>query len=179
MTVSDTEAIRKTVRALVLPGEPRIHMKHEQARRRRVIVSALAAMRLQATVYDAARRYRSDLAARTAYLAAPVDDIAARPGDTRLVIEQDDSLVRADRHDIFHLVRQAGIADRLEYRHQRAYDELLLALPDIVAWSWVRSGEWRRRISPILTTVRTSDPRKREARAPRPSGRVSGSLPRS
>jgi hypothetical protein len=28
-------------------------------------------------------------------------------------------------------------------------------MPDIVAWSWVRSGEWRRRISPILTDVRT------------------------
>ncbi len=40
-------------------------------------------------------------------------------------------------------------------------------------------------ISPILTAVRTvrtvrpTDPAKREARAPRPSGRVSGSLPRS
>jgi hypothetical protein len=155
VTVSDTEAIRKIVRALVQPGQRRIHMKHEQARRRRVIVSALAAMQVQATVYDAARRYRTDLAARTACLTALVEDIAARDSDTRLVIEQDDSVVRADRHDLFQLVRQAGIADRLEYRHQRAYDELLLALPDIVAWSWVRPGEWRRRISPILTTVRT------------------------
>ena len=51
------------------------------------------------------------------------------------MIEQDDSVVRADRYDLFQLVRQAGIADRLEYRHQRAYDELPLALPDIVAWS--------------------------------------------
>lgn len=63
--------------------------------------------------------------------------------------------MRADRHDLFRLARQTSIADRLEYRHHRAYDELLLALPDIVAWSWVRSGEWRRRISPILTTVHT------------------------
>ena len=155
VTVSDTEAIRKIVRALVLPGQRRIHMKHEQARRRRVIVSALAAMQVQATVYDAARRYRTDLAARTACLTTLVEDIAARDSDTRLVIEQDDSVVRADRHDLFQLVRQAGITDRLEYRHQRAYDELLFALPDIVAWSWVRSGEWRRRISPILTNVRT------------------------
>ncbi len=154
MTFSDTEAIRKTVRALILPGQRRIQMKHGR-RRRRVIVSAQAAMQVRATVYDAARRYRTDLAARTACLAALVEDIAARPGDTRLVIEQDDSVVRADRHDLFQLVRQAGIADRLEYRHQRAYDGLLLALPDIVAWSWVRSGEWRRRISPILITVRT------------------------
>ena len=63
--------------------------------------------------------------------------------------------MRADRHDLFQLVRQAGITDRIEYRHQRACDELLLALLDVVARSWVRPGEWRRRISPILTTVRT------------------------
>ena len=81
--------------ATVLPGQRRIHMKHEQARRRRGIVSALAAMQVQATVYDAARRYRTDLAARTACLTAIVEDIAARDGDTRLVIEQDDSVVRA------------------------------------------------------------------------------------
>ena len=31
VTVSDTDAIRKIVRALVLPGQRRIHMKHEQA----------------------------------------------------------------------------------------------------------------------------------------------------
>ena len=41
VTVSDTEAIRTIVRALVQPGQRRIHMKHEQARRRRVIASAL------------------------------------------------------------------------------------------------------------------------------------------
>ena len=66
VTVTDAEAVRKVVRALVLPGQRRIHMKHEQARRRRILVSALAAMEIQAIVYDAARRYRTDLAARTA-----------------------------------------------------------------------------------------------------------------
>jgi len=39
VTVPDTEAIRRVVRALVLPGQRRIHMKHEQARPRRIIVS--------------------------------------------------------------------------------------------------------------------------------------------
>lgn len=155
VTVTDTEAVRKVVRSLVLPGQRRLHMKHEQMRRRRITVSALAATEIHATIYDAARRYRTDWAARTACLTALVEDIAARTGETRLVIEQDESAVRTDRHDLFHLARQAGIADRLEYRHQRASDELLLALPDILAWSWVRSGEWRRRISPILTNVRT------------------------
>jgi hypothetical protein len=105
VTVSDTEAIRKIVRALVLPGQRWIHMKHQLARRRRVIVSAMAAMQVRATVYDAARRYRTDLAARTACLTALVEDTAARDSDTRLVIEQDDSVVRADRHHLFQVSR--------------------------------------------------------------------------
>jgi len=46
----------------------------------------------------------------------------------------------------------------LEYRHQRAHEEPLLALPDVVAWCWVRSGDWRRRIGPILADVRQIEP---------------------
>jgi len=47
------------------------------------------------TVYDAARRYPTEPAARGGCLAALVEDLAAAGGDTRLVIEQDDSLMRA------------------------------------------------------------------------------------
>ncbi len=155
VTVPDTEAIRRVVRALVLPGQRRIHMKHEQARRRRIIVSALAATQVQATVYDAARRYRTDLAARTACLTSSSRTSPPSAATRGSSSSRTTPSFRADRHDLFLLARQTGIAGRFEYRHQRAYDELLLALPDVVAWGWVRSGEWRRRISPILTTVRT------------------------
>ena len=40
----------------------------------------------------------------------------------------------------------------------KAHEEPLLALPDVVAWSWVRSGEWRRRLGPIVTSVRHLGP---------------------
>jgi hypothetical protein len=129
-------------------------MNHEHVRHRRVVVSALAAMPIAATVYDAARRYPTERAARAACLGGLVEDLAAA-GDTQLVIEQDDSLVRSDRHELYRLARAAGITDVLEYRHQRAHEEPLLALPDVVAWCWVRSGEWRRRIGPILAPSRT------------------------
>ena len=42
----------------------------------------------------------------------------------------------------------------LHYEHRRAHVEPLLSLPDAVAWCWVRSGEWRRRIAPIVAHVR-------------------------
>jgi hypothetical protein len=70
------------------------------------------------------------------------------------VIEQNDPLVRTDRQERYQLVRRVGVADVLEYRHQRAHDEQLLALPDVVAWCWARSGDWRRRIGPVLANVR-------------------------
>ncbi len=157
-TVSDLETTRRVVRSLVLPGQRRIHMKQEQPRRRRVIVSSLVTTPVETTIYDAGRGYRTDLAARAACLAALVDDLAAGGGATMLVIEQDDSLVRSDRHELYQLVRQAGITDILEYRHQRVHEEPLLALPDVVAWCWVRSADWRRRIRPILTNVRRLEP---------------------
>jgi hypothetical protein len=133
-------------------------MKQEQLRRRRAIVSVLVATPVETTIYDAARNYRTDVEARAACLAGLVEDLAAADGATVLVIEQDDSLVRSDRHELYQLVRKAGITDVLEYRHQRAHEEPLLALPDVVAWCWVRSADWRRRIRPILTNVRQIEP---------------------
>jgi hypothetical protein len=55
------KAIRPTVRHLVLPGQRRIHMKHEQDRRRRTIVVAVTALPIRLTIYDAARRYRTNM----------------------------------------------------------------------------------------------------------------------
>jgi len=156
-TVPDPEAARRVIRSLILPGQRRLHMHNEQVRRRRAIVSALATTQVTTVIYDAARQCRTDREGRAACLAALVKDLAAAggSGDIQLVIEQDDSLVRSDRHELYQLARAAGLTDVLEYRHQRAHEEPLLALPYIAAWCWVRSGEWRRRIGPILGRVRT------------------------
>ncbi len=94
-------------------------------------------------------------------MSALVNDLANNSGDTHLVIEQDDSLVGADQTTLYHGARRArrdGLPGIVHYDHQRAYEELLLALPDVVAWCWVRSGEWRQRIDPILANVRQVEP---------------------
>ena len=51
-TVPDFEAARRVIRGLILPGQRRLHMKHEQPRRRRAIVSALVATTVETTIYD-------------------------------------------------------------------------------------------------------------------------------
>ncbi len=154
VTVADPVAERKVVRGLVQPGNRRLHMHDERPRRRPGIVAAVVATDIVVTVYDAGRRYRSDHEARAACLAALVADLAAAGGQTRLVLEQDDSLVQADRRQLYQLVRRAGLTGVVEYHHQRSSTESLLALPDLAAWCWARSERWRRRIDPILGGVR-------------------------
>ena len=154
VTVPDPAVMRKVIRDLLLPGQRRIHMKHEQPRRRRAIIAALEGTSASATIYDAGRRYSTDRAARVACLGALVEDVANTGDAVQLIIEQDESLVQSDRHELYRLVWQSGVSGLVEYRHQRAYDELLLALPDVSAWCWARSGDWRRRITPMLADVR-------------------------
>lgn len=76
---------------------------------------------------------------------------------TVVVIEQDDSLVRSDRHELHRLARVAEVSDALTYRHQHAHDEPLLAVPDAAAWCRVRSKEWRRWIAPLSPLFNMSD----------------------
>jgi hypothetical protein len=154
VTVDDPAAARQAVRSLVLPGQRRLHMHNEQAQRRRRIVSRVQTLPIRATIYDAGRLYGTDRAARSACMEALVGDMAADGIDTELVVEQDDSLVASDRHELYRFVHRAAATDRLTYRHQRSYEDELLALPDIVAWCWVRSTEWRRRVAPVVTKAR-------------------------
>lgn len=71
-----------------------------------------------------------------------------------LVLEQDDTLLDFDRRTLYGAVRRARYPD-LRYEQQRAAAEPLLALPDAVAWCRARGGEWRRRVEPVITGVRT------------------------
>jgi hypothetical protein len=88
----DLDAIRRTLRGLVLPGQRRLHMKDENDQRRRSIAAAIVVSGVTATIYDAGRRYRNERERRAACLRALVGD-AARRGDAMLVLEQDDTLL--------------------------------------------------------------------------------------
>jgi len=147
-------SLRVVVRGLVLPGQRRVHMKDERDSRRREIAAALVAAGVRVVVYDAARRYSTDLVARRECLHAVVTDAAAAQGETRLVLEQDDSLVSWDSQRLIESARATGCRDRLRYDHLRASAEPLLAVPDAVAWCWARGGHWRRRVDPVVTLVR-------------------------
>jgi hypothetical protein len=176
--VADPVAVRKAVRSLVQPGNRRLHMVDERPRHRSGIVAAVVATGVEVTVYDAGRAYRTEREARAACLAALVEDLAAEGGEVRLVIEQDDSLVSFDNQRLIESIRAARNPGTLRYEHRRSHEDDLLSLPDLAAWCWVRSAEWRRRLAPMLVAVRTVRPGKsvKPERRVHP-GRVSGSLP--
>lgn len=148
----ELETLRRMLRGWVLPGQRRLHMKNESATRKRSIATAIADSGIQATVYDAGRRYDTEWQRRSACLRALVVDVAER-GDTMLVLDQDDTLVAADRTLLYRAVREEGCPN-LRYEHRRAATEQLLALPDAIAWCWAKGGDWRRRIEPVVADVR-------------------------
>ena len=137
----------------MLPGQRRLHMKDESDPRKRSIVTAIAVSQVQATVYDAGRRYRNERERRAACLRALVVDAGPR-GDTMMVLEQDDTLVTSDRRLLYQATRETGCTDTLRYEHLHAFAEPLLAIPDAIAWCWAKGGEWRRRIDPVVIAVR-------------------------
>lgn len=143
---ADLAALRRAVDELRLRGQRRLHFAKESDSRRRLILSALHAADVRALAYRA--HERDDLASRALCLNAVVED-AVRLGASRLVLEQDDSIIGRDRQLLFEQLQRTGHRD-LGYEHARAATESLLAIPDAIAWSIARGGQWRRRIDPML-----------------------------
>lgn len=145
--------LRKTMRGLVLRGQTRVHMAKESDPRRRAICAAICAASVNATIYDAGQRYRDPLHARSACLQAVISDTNVGE-ETLIVLEQDDSIIHWDRQRLIELTRAEGRRENLRYEHRRAKTELLLTVPDAIAWCWARGGHWKRRIEPVITTVK-------------------------
>jgi hypothetical protein len=151
---TDVEGLRKTLREkFILPGQSRIHMAKERDARRRAIADAICRADVTATIYDAGCRYRDPLDARAACLQAIIDGLP--PGEqTLIVLEQDDSILHWDKQFLYNAVRAAGIAGRVRYAHHRAKTELLLAVPDAIAWCWARGGRWKDRVQAAVIDVK-------------------------
>ena len=102
-------------------------------------------------------------------------DLAELPAH-RLVIEQDDSLLRSDQETLYRAVRANGVEGQLVSAHLSPRLEPLLWIPDAVAWCWDKGGVWKDRVLPLVDEVGTLW----TARGPahQPSGWLPGSLRR-
>jgi len=113
----------------------------------------MAALEAFSVVYVA--KSPNQVKARTAIIETMIHDLRNR-GVSRLIL---DSREGQDHHDR-STIRQALSTQpgpELTYDHHPSASEPLLWIPDAVAWTWGRGGDWRRRaekLSLIASVVR-------------------------
>lgn len=149
---SDATALRDAVRRLLLPGQRYLHMKDEKDGRKRTIATTFVDAGARATVYRAGSHHPNERERRAACLHALVDDHAV--AGAHIVLDQDETMIRWDNQKLIEFTRAAGCRDRLRYEHRHAHSELLLAVPDAIAWCWAKGGQWRSLVAPAITAVR-------------------------
>jgi hypothetical protein len=147
---SDIAATRKAVAQLRQSGQRRVHFVKESDPRRRQILSALEALDFRARIYHCSGM--DEAGAREACLAAIVAD-AVRDGVNRMVLERDDSIEKFDRQILFRELGAGGARESIRYSHDTAVQEPLLWVPDAIAWSYAKGGDWRRRIEPVVANI--------------------------
>lgn len=146
----DVTSLRRDVRSLVLPGQRRIHFTKEQPERKRLILSRLTAFGAQAQVFHCATK--SQILGREACLTGIVAH-AAEHAHTKIVIERDESIEKADRQILFREVRRHGLGDILSYALEVPHQEPLLWVADAIAWSYTKGGEWKKRADPLIAGI--------------------------
>lgn len=145
-------AARQVIARLKLRGQRSIHFCKERDDRRREILAAVRGLPAGVVLYDASD-YRDHRIAREVCLQALITD-AAKMTAERVVLELDDSRRNADVRTLNREMRLAGVAGRMRYDHLRAHEDGLLSLPDAIAWSWARGGEWKAMIRPMVRETR-------------------------
>ncbi len=147
----DVEVARKAIRALHMPGQRRLHMVKESPARQGTILSTIAGLGAEVTIYEAGAGYRTNITRRTACLTRLIED-AAGAGHSRLILEPEVGEQERDRRLLFEQTRRLGCADTLSYAHLTASTEPLLAVPDAIAWAIARGGEPARRAAPLVAS---------------------------
>jgi NAD(P)-dependent dehydrogenase (short-subunit alcohol dehydrogenase family) len=95
---------------------------------------------------DTGRKLALAFAARGAHVLA-----TAR---TQAAADETVALIRAAGGDVFHAARRHECSDSLQYELLAAHTDPMLWIPDAVAWSWVKGGEWRDCVAPYSTVIR-------------------------
>ena len=146
----DVSRLRKLVNELRAPGAERIHFVKESDGRRKTLLSKFAEFGARAAVFHA--ESVNDRDAR-AWCLEQLIVFAGRTGAERIVLETDESTIHSDNKILYRRVRELGLQDHLRYAHQRAATEPLLALPDAIAWSFGRGGQWAPLVTPLISEV--------------------------
>lgn len=140
---------RRTLGGLLMPGQRRPHFHRESDRQRKKILDGIVALAPILTIYDAGGRPRQRQ--REACLQSLMADLAAA-GTRMLVLERDEEMLKLDARVLDDQKRRLD-CPQLRYEHLRAREELLLAIPDAIAWCWQRGGGWKTRVRELVTEI--------------------------
>ncbi|WP_375001242.1 hypothetical protein [Aeromicrobium sp. CTD01-1L150] len=142
----DLQLCRRALKDLRMKGQRRIHFTKESDPRRRKIIDAMCELPVVVDIYVAdSARDRHD--ARPAALRRLTLDLLEARAQW-LVIEQDDSVVDADRRVIFEALGTHRA--ELQYAHARPGSEPLLWVSDAVGWCRQRGAPWKERADRIV-----------------------------
>lgn len=135
---------RKALRALLLPGQQRLHFNHERSSRRRQIINVIKDLELRVCLYQTTT---DDAVSRGACLEAIVRDFAGIA--SRLVVERDESTLAFDNRALTNAIWKHDCHGSLRYELLAPKLDAMLWVPDAVAWCWVRGGRWRDLVAPL------------------------------
>lgn len=142
VATADAEDIRKQLKQLLRPTQRALHFTKESPESRRAIIGAMRGMTISAKVYHVDARPKVGRSRCLRPLAESLRNSRCR----RLVLDQNDSVVKADRQ----LLREVlGGGWDGTYHHQHDHEEPLLWLADAISWCWNKGGEWARRLDGI------------------------------
>jgi hypothetical protein len=144
-----TYELRKQLRALLLPGQRRLHMPKEGARRRRVILDAIVDLEVQVTVLELRRRNGvTRPEARAMLLTVAAEVVAERSSRFWVLDNIEESQMRRDELQL-HGARVEAVFD-----HRPSHEEPLLWVVDVALWAYGAGGDWKRRSAPIVDVHR-------------------------
>ena len=154
VTITPGAAIgaRRQLRALLLPGQRRVHTAKESPRRRRELLDVVARLDITAVAFSTRRpagHHRAEIRDRLLNAAAVH---AQTVGAMSWILDhQDPAQAQRDR---LNITATLGRNAQLVYDHRSSRDEPLLWAADAIAWAIGAGEPWARRVDAVTTVQR-------------------------
>jgi hypothetical protein len=132
------------MRSLRVKGQPRTHFRKESDRRRRLVLSAIAELNLSHFIVTSPISVGLNQA-RERCLSELIAELV-RNGIKNIELESDESKNPKDRRILSEILRSLPSESVFDFNHELPNDEPLLWIPDAIAWSTNRGGDWERRV---------------------------------
>ena len=123
---------------LRMKGQQHVHFVNEGASRKRRILSEIAKIDLHCTFL--VTEQKDEKQARQACFDALIRSLKKSEGYL-IIIDSDENHLVSDKQVIRSALEKRGLTSLVTYRHERSRSQPLLWLPDILAWTFTRSGD--------------------------------------